>query len=393
MNYKSLFTGQKSLAVCLFLCLSWLGMQAQTSGDSQPASTNVPGAEYPRIDSQLRGTFRVNAPEAQSVQLDLGKKYAMSKDEKGIWTVTTEPQTPGFHYYSVIIDGVSAPDPSSKSFYGMGKIVSGIEIPEKGVDYYLQKNVPHGEVREKKYYSNITKSWRRAFVYTPAGYGEKSKERYPVLFLQHGAGEDETGWSNQGKANFILDNLIAEHKAKPMIVVMDNGYAVNPDAPKDASGKGMRGMLENKTLGDVFIKEILPMIDMNFRTIPDRDHRAIAGLSMGGFQAFMIAMTNLDKFAYVAGFSGGALLQEGNTVTTVYNGAFADAGKVNQKVKVMYMSTGTEESKMMYQTVNNFHKELDRIGVKHIYYESPGTAHEWLTWRRSLHEFLPLLFK
>jgi enterochelin esterase-like enzyme len=357
------------------------------------ASTNTRGIEYPKINQDLSVIFQVNAPEAQTVQIDLGKKYDMVKDDKGMWTVTTEPQTPGFHYYSLVIDGTAVADPSSESFFGMGKMASGIEIPEEGVDYYLPKEVPHGQVRIKHYYSNITKSWRRAFIYTPPGYDNKLNEKYPVLYLQHGAGEDETGWTNQGKADIILDNLIAIGQAKPMIVVMDKGYAVDPDAPKDDKNKGIRALLQNATLADVFMKEIIPMVDSGFRTIPDRDHRAIAGLSMGGFQAFMIAMTNLDDFAYVGGFSGGAFVDQDGGVSTIYNGAFTDADAVNQKVKVMYMSTGTEESKMMYQTVNSFHIGLEKAGVKHIYYESPGTSHEWLTWRRSLHQFAPMLFK
>lgn len=392
---------RKKYSFCFWMILAVAGMFGCTNAQKQPAatpqpvsaSTNTRGIEYPKINADLSVIFQVNAPEAQTVQVDLGKKYDMTKNEKGIWTVTTEPQVPGFHYYSLVIDGTTVADPSSEAFFGMGRMASGIEIPEAGVDYYLPQEVPHGEVRIKGYYSNITKSWRRAFIYTPPGYDDKLNERYPVLYLQHGAGEDETGWSNQGKADFILDNLIAKGEAKPMIVVMDKGYADVPNAPKPDPANGLKAMLENKTVADVFIKEIVPMVDKEFRTVADRDHRAIAGLSMGGFHAYLIAMTNLDQFAYVAGFSGGGFVDKDGSVASVYGGVFNDADAVNQKVKVMYMSTGTEESKMMYETVNNFHKGLEKAGVKHIYYESPGTSHEWQTWRRSLHQFAAMLFK
>jgi enterochelin esterase-like enzyme len=371
-----------------------LSVYSQTpSKDPVSASTNVQGAQYPMITSDNRVIFRIKAPEAQKVQADLGKKYDMVKDTGGVWMVTTEPIIEGFHYYSIVIDGVAVCDPASQTFFGMGRMASGIEIPEKGVDYYTAKNVPHGQIRQIRYYSNITKAWRRAFVYTPAGYDTKLSERYPVFYLQHGGGEDETGWPNQGKVDIIMDNLIAEGKAKPMLVVMDRGAAVDPDAPKPAAGQGMRSMFQNNTLSDVFIKEIIPMIDKEFRTIPDRDHRAMTGLSMGGFQSYQITLTNLDKFAYIGGFSGAGLMQPGADVKTMYNGVWSDPEAFAKKVKVLYMSTGTAEPERMYQTVNNFHKALEKAGVKHIYYESPGTSHEWLTWRRSLNQFACLLFK
>jgi len=373
--------------------------------DSKPASTNVQNAQYPRITSDMRVIFRFRAPDAQKVQIDLTKKFDMVKNAEGFWEVTTDPIVEGFHYYSVIVDGYTAVDPSSQTFYGMSRMASGIEIPEKDVDYYLAKNVPHGQIRQMRYYSEITKAWRRAFVYTPAGYDVNTKERYPVLYLWHGGGEDETGWPNQGKVDFILDNLIAEGKAKPMLVVMDKGVAVNPDAapaarPAAAPPAGQAAaprqpgmMMQNTTLEDVVIKEIIPMIDKEFRTIPDRDHRAMTGLSMGGFQSFQITLNNLDKFAYIGGFSGAGQMQQGVEFSKLYNGVWADADAFNKKVKLMYLSTGTAEPERMYQTVNNFKKELDKAGIKHVYYESPGTAHEWLTWRRSLQQFAGLIFK
>jgi enterochelin esterase-like enzyme len=355
-----------------------------------PASTNIPGMQYPQILPDNRVVFQFKAPDAQTVQVDLGKKYDMVKNGEGVWEATTEPVVEGFHYYSIYIDGVAVCDVASQTFYGMGRMASGIEIPEKDVDFYTQKNVPQGQIRQIRYYSNITKAWRRAFVYTPAGYDTRLSERYPVLYLQHGGGEDETGWPNQGRVDFILDNLIAEGKAKPMLVVMDRGYAVDPEAPKPEPG--MRRMFQNNTLPDVFTKEIIPTIDKEFRTIPDRDHRAMAGLSMGGFQTFQITLNNLDIFSYIGGFSGAGFIQPDTDFRTLYNGVWSDVDAFNKKVKLMYLSIGTAEPERMYQTVNSFHKELEKAGIKHVYYESPGTSHEWLTWRRSLNQFASLIF-
>jgi enterochelin esterase-like enzyme len=369
------------------------GQTIEYPPESKPASTNVPGAQFPRIDSLSRVTFRIKAPDAQKVQIDLTKKFDMIKNSEGIWEVTTDPIVEGFHYYSIIIDNYAVVDPSSMAFYGMSRMASGIDIPEKGVDFYLPKSVPHGQIRQLRYYSGITKAWRRAFIYTPAGYDTKLNERYPVLYLLHGGGEDETGWPNQGKVDNIMDNLIAEGKAKPMLIVMDKGVAVNPDAAPNPGPRQGGMMMQNTTLEDVFIKEIIPMIDKEFRTIPDRDHRAMTGLSMGGFQSFQITLHNLDKFAFIGGFSGAGQMQPDVEFSKLYNGVWSDVNSFNKKVKLMFLSTGTKEPERMYQTVNNFKKELDKAGIKNVYYESPGTGHEWLNWRRCLHEFAPLLFK
>ena len=287
-------------------------------------------------------------------------------------------------------------DPSSETFYGTGKETSGIEVPEKGVDYYLPKDVPHGEVRERWYHSATTQDWRRAFVYTPPGYDTDRNTRYPVLYLQHGSGEDERGWSNQGHMAFILDNLIAEKKAKPMIVVMEKGYArkageappapPQPGAPRDFS-KAFSAFEE------VMVKDLIPMIDATYRTIPDREHRAMAGLSMGGGQTFQITLDHLDLFSYIGGFSGagGGFGGAPVDVKTAHNGVMADADAFNKKVHLVWIGVGTAEGRM-YDGIKGYHEALDKAGIKNVFYESPGTAHEWLTWRRCLHEFAPLLF-
>ncbi|WP_419699292.1 alpha/beta hydrolase-fold protein [Mucilaginibacter sp. NFX135] len=356
-----------------------------------PASTNIPGVKYPQIFPDNTVFFRVKAPDAKSIQIDLLKKYPMTKDTGGYWTVTTDPIVLGFHYYSLIIDGVSVVDPASQTFYGMGRMASGIDIPDPEGDFYAVKDVPHGEVRSVNYYSNITKAWRRANVYTPPGYDMQTEKRYPVLYLQHGSGEDETGWPAQGKMNFIMDNLFAVKQATPMIVVMDRGYATDPTQPVTSTPRGMS--MAGNVFPDVLVKEIIPMIDAKFRTLADRDHRAMAGLSMGGFQTFQTTMTNLDKFAYVGGFSGAGFMQPGTDITKMYNGVFADANAFNKKVKVLYLSVGTTEPERMQTTVKGFHEALEKAGIKQVFYESPGTAHEWQSWRRSLNQFASLIFK
>jgi enterochelin esterase family protein len=353
----------------------------------------------------LRVTFRIKAPDAQKVQFDLGKRYLAEKSEDGFWTATTDPQVPGFHYYWLVIDGVPLNDPASETFYGVGKLTSGIEIPEAGVDFYLPKNVPHGEVRERWYYSKTTGAWRRVFVYTPPDYDSNREARYPVLYLQHGGGEDERGWVVQGHVNHIMDNLIAEKKAVPMIIVMEKGSATKAGeapqvlpfggGPRPASTDRMAFM---RAFEEVFINELIPMVDSTYRTKNDRDNRAMAGLSMGGMQTFQITLNHLDKFAYLGGFSGagGRFGPPGAAPLDLkesYNGIFADADAFNKKVKLVWVGIGTAEPKNMHDGIVAFHEALEKGGIKHVFYESQGTAHEWQTWRRDLKEFAPLLFE
>lgn len=397
-----------------------LAQATQPADDSRPASTNVPGATYPRVHSDLRVDFKVVAPNAQKVQLQLDKQYNLVKGDDGSWTCTTRPQVPGFHYYSLVIDGATVADPSSESFYGMGRMASAIEIPEAGVDFYDARDVPHGEIREQWYHAKSTGTWRRALVYTPPDYDTNLTARYPVLYLQHGGGEDERGWVEQGHVNFILDNLIAAGKAKPMLIVMETGTAAKPGepsqvlpfggSPPNARGGGTNrptaattrpaggvGMNFSKDFEDLMIQDLIPMIDARFRTIADRDHRAMAGLSMGGMQTFQIGLAHLDTFSYLGGFSGagggfGAPGAVALDTKTAYNGVFADADAFNKRVHLVWVSVGTAEGRM-YTGIKGFHDALDKAGIKHVYYESPGTAHEWQTWRRSLNGFAPLLFQ
>jgi enterochelin esterase-like enzyme len=405
---KKKFNMKKSIcSISTLLILVGIICQAQESSfpaGSEPASSNVRGAQYPRVTSDFRAIFRIKAPDALKVQVLLGNPLDMTKDDQGFWSVTTEPQVPGFHYYFLTIDGVQVSDPASESYFGWGKMSSGIEIPEKGVDYYTVRNVPHGDVRSKWYYSKVTESWRRCFVYCPPDYNNNLNKKYPVLYLQHGSGEDERGWSVQGKADIILDNLIASGRAVPMLIVMDQGYAVKPGttvqagqvntgAQRATGGPGTFQSSVPSAFEEVVIKDLIPFIDGTFRTYKDRDHRAMAGLSMGGGQTFQITTRNLDKFAYIGGFSGAGRIAEDADLKSVYNGVFADAATFNKKVKVLFVGIGTAEPANMYTNVNGFHKTLQKIGINHVYYESPGTSHEWLTWRRDLNEFAPMLFK
>jgi enterochelin esterase-like enzyme len=399
------------LAGLLSLLLAAAPQQAESSkpADTIPAPSNIRGQEYPRIHADLRVTFRIKAPDAQKVDFGFfdSQRYPAKKGEDGFWTATTEPQVPGFHYYRVFIDGVQVNDPASETFYGTGKETSGIEIPEKGVDFYLPRDVPHGEVRERWYFSRTTQAWRRVFVYSPPGYDSDRETRYPVLYLQHGAGEDERGWSNQGHVAFIMDNLLAERKARPMLVVMEQGDARRPGEPAPSSAPPARPAAPGQSrpaprdfsrtfsaFEEVMVKDLIPMIDATYRTIPDRENRAMAGLSMGGMQTFQITLKHLDQFAYIGGFSGagGGFGGVPFDPKTAHNGVMADAGEFNRKVRLLWLGIGTAEPKRMYDSVKGYHEALEKAGIKHGYYESPGTSHEWLTWRRCLHEFAPLLF-
>jgi enterochelin esterase-like enzyme len=374
-----------------------------SADDSIPASSNVPGAEYPKIHADLRISFRLKAPDAQKVRLHLDRDYDLARDQAGIWSVTTGPQVPGFHYYWFILDGVNVSDPASETFYGVGRQYSGIEVPEKGVDFYSPKDVPHGEVRERSYFSKTTAGWRRVFVYTPPDYDSNRDARYPVLYLQHGGGEDERGWVVQGRVSQIMDNLIAEKKARPMIVVMEKGYARKPGEPQvplrppganaGAQPPDFRRMFS--TLEEVFVVDLIPMIDSTYRTLADREHRAMAGLSMGGMQSFTITLKNLDKFAWIGGFSGAGGGFGGGMFDpkTAHDGVMADAESFNKKVHLVWLGIGTAEQKRMYDGVKNYRDALDNAGIKTVFYESPGTSHEWQTWRRCLKEFAPLLFQ
>ncbi|HEX4793118.1 MAG TPA: alpha/beta hydrolase-fold protein [Humisphaera sp.] len=418
------------LSVALMVAASAAAQTAEPAAeDFKPSTLNQPGQSYPQVNSQRFARFRVVAPDAKSVRVGLGRGgTALTKGEDGAWVGTTpNPLDEGFHYYHLTIDGGTFNDPGTGNYYGSTRWESGIEIPAHDQDFYALKDVPHGNVQQILFPSPSTKSFRRAFVYTPPGYEMDQKkqfpsdspgliggaspgsnvtinlERYPVLYLQHGWGEDETAWSVQGHANLIMDNLIAEGKIKPFLIVMTYGMTNDvplgglrgrggpPPAARGAGGAPATqpaarrggGGLANFNIGPfqtVLVNELIPYVDANFRTLSDQPHRAMAGLSMGGMETKRITLANLDKFSRIGLFSGGTITPEDVSSTPGFK----------EKVKVVFCSCGSRENP---DNINSNHDALEKAGVKNTGYVSPDTAHEFLTWRRSLHEFAPLVFK
>lgn len=372
--------------------LKLMGKHLMTPEDiinsTEPASSNMHGCDFPRLDKENRAYFRVFAPDVKRLQVDVcGKKYDMNRDENGWWTAKTDPLVVGFHYYFLLVDGFSVIDPMSNTYFGCSRMASGIEVPEGDeVDYYKTKDVPHGQVRICTYYSNTQKKFRRCYVYTPAEYDKNKKKRFPVLYLQHGMGEDETGWSTQGLMYNILDNQIAEGKCEPMIVVMESGDVEVGFRPRAGRNANSERELYGGSFAALMLNDLIPMVDKEFRTYTDREHRAMAGLSWGGKQTFDITMTNLDKFSYIGGFSGAIF---GLDVKNAFNGVFQDAESFNKRVHYLFLGSGTEENMGTDQLV----KSLKDMGINVAEYKSQGTAHEWLTWKRCLNEFIPHLFK
>ena len=395
----------KGYAIALLLLSSHC--YAQTADGFQPALSNVLDAQYPKVDGNSRVQIRFKAPDASKVKLNFwsGPKVDMEKQADGFWTVTTPPMAPGLHYYVINVDGAEVSDPGSTAYFGGSKWASAVEVPEAGVDYYQPKDVPHGQVREIWYHSSVTDSWRHALVYLPPDY-DSAKTRYPVLYLQHGGGEDESGWIRQGKANFILDNLIAGGSTKPMIIVMANGYAtragyVVPDMSGTAFGSPEFMKVMQERMGafeDDVTQALIPFIDKTFRTVPDREHRAMAGLSMGGMQTFQVTFDHLDLFSYIGGFSGAGgmmMMRSGEKpdLKTAFNGALADPATFQKRVHLLWIGVGTNEPERMKAGLENLHASLDDGKIQHVFYESPGTDHEWQTWRRDLKDFAPRLFQ
>ena len=350
----------------------------------------------PEVHPDGQVTFRLKGPLAQKVQIEpicgqpenngfngLGRGiFDMTRDENGLWSVTLPPAVPGLHGYWLVIDGVRVNDSATQSFGGKMK-TCGVEIPEPGVDFYDIKNVPHGQVRMQWYFSKIGNAWRRAYVYVPPGYDHEPNTHYPVFILRHGGGEDETSWVEQGRANFIMDNLIAEDKARPMILVMDWGQVPLPGAPVHIPSTP-----PPPEIGEVTVKELIPMIDATFRTIPDRLHRAMAGLSMGSVQTLYIGLNNLDTFSHLGIFSRRPMSAE---EFGRFHNIFSDAETFNQKVILFWWGAGTAEEGIYHATKANL-AELAATGIRSVFVEFPGTAHEWQTWRKSLYDFAPRLF-
>ena len=349
-----------------------------------PAPTNVRNAKYPQILPDNSVKFRIKAPDAQKVQIDLGKKYDMLKDNEGFWEVTTDTISEGFHYYSLLIDGVAVADPASETFYGMGRMASGIEIPIKGINYYAIKDLPHGEIRIKRYFSTVFNQWRQFYIYTPAGYDVNTNEKYPVLYILHGGGEDERGWATQGKTDLILDNLIAEKKAKPMIVVMHDG-----NTNTDFAGFGERTL---KIFEDELKRCVIPFVEKNYRTETDSLNRALAGLSMGGLQTLYVGINNTEMFSYLGVFSSGWILPMQNELAdSQYEFMKKNADKINNNLKLLWIAMGGKED-IAYNNCQAMISKFDEMKIKYTYSEYPG-GHTWPVWRNNLYKIAPLLFK
>lgn len=356
-----------------------------------PSAYNLSGKAFPQVNPDKTVTFQFAAPSASKVVVNLGKDYEMTKNDKGVWEVTTDPQVEGFHYYSIKVGGLSSTDPSTYTFYGCSRFSSAIEVPEDeaAAAYYTPKQgVPQGAVRSVKFYSDVCQEWRRMFVYTPAEYTQNPDKRYPVLYLQHGGGEDETGWIYQGFADVILDNLIAEGKAEPMIIVMNSGYAKH---------EGSNDSFD--AFEEMICDEVIPFVDANYRTIADRKHRATAGLSWGAKQAYDLALGHPQYFASMAGFSGIIVIGEfghgtpgykdPKQLNAAYNGIFSNPKQFNKDTELLFIANGEAEGNNLAE----MSKILKKKGIKNTFYQSPKTAHEWLTWRRCLYNYAQLLFK
>jgi enterochelin esterase family protein len=378
---------------------------AQTNppaNDWKPATSNQSGKPYPQVNSEGRVRARVAAAQATSVQLDLGGvKYPLTKGDDGLWIGESKPQDEGFHYYQLVIDGAQVPDPNSLYFYGASRWGSGVEVPAKDEDFYALKNVPHGQLRQTLFYSKSAAAVLQCYVYTPPDYDQDAAKRYPVLYLQHGGGENETGWGQQGRTGLIMDNLIAAGKAQPFIIVMANSYvpganfgfgSANTNQPPETNtpysrpitGPGGRSY-NPAAFARVLVEDLIPYIDANFRTRADQPHRAMAGLSMGGMQTRSIALANLDQFSHIGIFSGGTL-----SPTDI-----PDLAAFKQKVKLVFVSYGSREigGNRPGGNPKESVEALKQAGVNSVWYESPDTAHEWQSWRRSLYQFAPLVFR
>ena len=407
-----MLTALMSVVCCTQLAAQGFQRESFPEGSYSPV-TNININGYPRVLSDNRVMFRVNAPQAQNVQIDLcGTKYDMNKSDNGAWTVTTNPQVPGYHYYSLIVDGVSTADPASQSFYGCSRWSSAIEIKEAGMDVFEVQDVPHGEVRTVYYYSKVDESWRPLMVYTPAGYNE-GKQDYPVVYIQHGGGEDHRGWMEQGRTAQIMDNLIAAGKAVPMIVVSSNS---NVRSRNGRSSEGRQVRLDGRVVTDEgkanggfgggyswqgmqafrseMIENIIPFVEKTYRVMKDRKSRAMCGLSMGGGQSFYIGLRDPEVFANVGVFStgmfGGIQGASNFDLEKEVPGILTDTKTFNKQFDVFFMSCGEQDPRIEY--TRNIVKKMRDGGVEVKFNSYPGD-HEWQVWRKSLHEFAQYLFK
>jgi enterochelin esterase-like enzyme len=351
------------------------------SNAGRPAETNVRSAQYPQIRPDGRAVFRISAPEVREMQLDLGRRYDMVRNSQGVWEVTTDSLGEGFHYYSLIIDGLTVADPSSETFYGMSRMASGIEVPFRGNDYYTVRNVPHGDIRIKRYYSDVLNTWRNFWMYTPPGYDFNTGEEYPVLYILHGGGEDQRGWAMQGKTDIIIDNLIAAGRAAPMIVVMVDGNMAR-------GGFGEEGLiLFEKEL----LESVIPFVEKNYRVKTGAENRALAGLSMGGIQTLYAGIRNSQEFSYLGVFSSGWWTNQPNLSAPQYEFMRQNSETINRNLKQLWIAMGGKED-IAWENCQVMMAEFDKMNINYVYSEYPG-GHTWPVWRNNLYNFAQLLFK
>ena len=382
------------IIVFLIISLSLAGFvknsfaQARRRGGAAPAVVSV------EILPDRQVTFRISAPQANNVRFtssdifNLGPKSQMTKNDNGVWETTVGPLEPGAYRYNFNVDGVSTTDPQSPLISESNTHVQSLMyVP--GSDLMDTKNVPHGAVAEITYYSTALSRFRRMHVYTPPGY-EANQEKYPIFYLLHGAMDNDDAWTSVGRAGFILDNLIAAGKAKPMVIAMPAGHT--------NASNSMGGLMRGRSAGGAqprdeffedFVNDVMPYIEKNYRIITDRPHRAIAGLSMGGAQTLNVAFAHLDKFAYIGIFSSG-IFGNGTSAWEQSHLAALDNADLKKGLKLIWFSTGVEDS--LISNTRATVEMLRKHGFEPVFKESPG-AHTWINWRNYLIEFAPQLFQ
>ena len=356
------------------------------------------GIMSPEVAQDGSVTFRLQAPEAESVTVesDFGDPVELTKDDEGIWSATVGPLDPEMYIYYFMVDGVRVLDPSNpqvKVGYVTSTTVSLLTVPTPESAFYAVRDVPHGEIRTLLYPSKSNGVVRELTVYLPPGYDDNPDQRYPVLYLLHGYANDHNSWHRYGRANDILDNLLAEGSIDPFIVVMPLGYggaSVNGDGfgipPENASAMGGDADLYERDI----LEDIIPMIDGKYRTIADRTHRAIVGFSMGGGQAGRYGLGNLDTFSYVGIMSAGLGGGGGGTETGPLAAVTADPAASNELIDLLWIACGVDDTAMAGAMAT--HEALEEAGIEHTFLETEG-AHHWRVWRRYLRDLSPLLFQ
>ena len=389
MLVKGPYPMRQILRITFCLILSSFSAAQQ----SKPAQTPPPQPPAPLVSPEVHPdatvTFRFRAPNAQEVKLtrEGAEAAPMQKDDQGVWSVTTASLAPDYYGYSFVADGVRLIDPANPLLKpNLLATENAVHVPGPSSLPWELNDVPHGEIHHHFYKSAVAGDDRDFYVYTPAGYDPSAKKTYPVLYLLHGYSDDASGWTAVGRANVILDNLIAQGKAKPMVVVMPLGYGTM-EFVRRAWGAWSHTELRDRNFSkfrEALLTEVMPRIESEYRVGKDRNGRAIAGLSMGGSESLLTGLNNLDKFAWIGAFSSGGIPEDFQT-----DFPSLDA-KANQQIRLLWIACGTDDRLI---TVNrNFREWLKSKGIQHTDIETPG-AHTWMVWRRNLAEFTGLLFR